>query len=241
MSFFRKAVNTFEAIEALKRKRLIEEAWVLLRVLLETHVNMVYFLTHDPRDMVYRYLDGSLIDKMKHLREVNFYAGTPMTSSFDKNEWEKGESEIKARYSPSDFASLRKHGFTGMSFEQRAKAVRMEAMYKYCYRIASRSVHVFDPAETPIFGTVFRGQPQVRRQLLKARREQLEANQNMLLGRLAYYVSEFIGSTLSLELILLGVGYEKFRDKASSLLRFSESNSTKQANTKDSELYIWSF
>jgi hypothetical protein len=94
ISFFGKAVNTFEAIEALKRKRLNEEAWVLLRVLLETHVNMVYFLTRDPRDMVYRYLDGSLLDKMKHLREVNFYAGTPMDSSFDKNEWEKRESEI---------------------------------------------------------------------------------------------------------------------------------------------------
>jgi hypothetical protein len=77
--------------------------------------------------------------------------------------------------------------------------------------------------------------------LLKARREQLEANQNILLGRLAYYVSEFIGSTLSLELILVGVGYEKFRDKASSLLRFSESNGAKQANTKDGEFYIWSF
>ena len=52
ISLFRKAVNTFEAIELLKRKRLIEESWVLLRVLLEAHVNPVYFLTHDPKDMV---------------------------------------------------------------------------------------------------------------------------------------------------------------------------------------------
>src|SRR5713101_346632 len=57
ISLFRKAVNTFEGIEILKRKRLIEEAWILLRVLLEAHVNLAYFLTHDPKEMVHRYLD----------------------------------------------------------------------------------------------------------------------------------------------------------------------------------------
>ncbi len=43
-AFFRKAVRTFEAIELLKRQHLYEESWVLLRVLLETHVNLLYFL-----------------------------------------------------------------------------------------------------------------------------------------------------------------------------------------------------
>jgi hypothetical protein len=219
ISLFRKAVNTFEGIEVLKRRRLIEESWVLLRVLLEAHVNLVYFLTHDPKDMVHRYLDASLLDKLKHLREVNFYEGTPVAAKFSRDEWEKREAEIKARYSPSDFASLKKHGFTGLSFEQRAKAVGLEEMYQCCYRIASRSVHTFDPAETPVFATAFRGRRREKYGLLKARREQLEANQNMLLGRLAYYLSEFVGSLLSLELILIGVGYEKFRDSAITLER----------------------
>jgi hypothetical protein len=241
ISFFRKAINTFDAIETLKRKRLIEESWVLLRVLLETHVNMVYFLSHDPRDMVHRYLDASVLDKLKHLREVNFYEGTPMESDFDKADWEKTEAEIKARYPHTDFASLRKHGFTGRSFEQRAKVVGMEAMYKYCYRIASRSVHVFDPAETPVSESAFRGKLHERRRLLKARRQQLESNQNMLLGRLTYYISEFIRSPLSLELILIGLGYEKFREKASSFLRIHKLENTERANTEEGEFCIWSF
>ena len=86
-------------------------------------INLVYFLTHDPTDMVRRYLDASLLDKLKHLREVNFYEGTPLTGQFEREEWEKREAEIKSRY--ADFAALRKNGFTGVSFERRAKAVRL--------------------------------------------------------------------------------------------------------------------
>src|SRR5438309_9404369 len=95
ISLFRKAVNTFDGIEALKRRRLIEEAWVLLRVLLEAHVNLIDFMTHDPKDMSYRYLDASLVDKLKHLRKVRFYEGTPMAAKVSRSDWENQEGEIK--------------------------------------------------------------------------------------------------------------------------------------------------
>ncbi len=234
ISLFRKAVNTFEGIEVLKRHRLIEESWVLLRVLLEAHVNLAYFLTHDPKDMAHRYLDASILDKLKHLREVKFYEGALIAEKFSRDEWEKREAQIKARYSPSEFAALRKQGFTGLSVEQRAKAVGMEKMYWYCYRIASRSVHSFDPAETPVFGRVFRGRRKEKYDLLRARREQLEANENMLLGRLAYYLSMFTRSSLSAELILIGVGYEKFRDGAATLQRGEI-----EASSEDDDFRIW--
>ena len=156
ISLFRKAVNTFDGIELVKRRRLIEESWVLLRVLLEAHVNLVYFLTHEPKDMVHRYLDASMLEKLKHLREVNFYEGSSLAGQFDREEWGKREGVIKARYTSADFVALRKHGFTGLPFEQRAKAVRMAKMYQYCYRIASRSVHTFDPAETPVFSVAYK-------------------------------------------------------------------------------------
>jgi len=141
ISLFRKAVNTFDGIELLKRRRLIEESWVLLRVLLEAHVNLVYFLTHEPKDMVHRYLDASMLEKLKHLREVNFYEGSSLAGQFDREEWGKREGVIKARYTSADFVALRKHGFTGLPFEQRAKAVRMAKMYQYCYRIATELLH----------------------------------------------------------------------------------------------------
>lgn len=241
ISLFRKAVNTFEGIEVLKRQRLIEESWVLLRVLLEVHVNLVYFLIHDPKDMVHRYLDASLLDKLKHLREVKFYEGTSLATQFVRDEWEKREAEIKAHYPGTDFGSLRKHGFTGLPFEQRAKAVGLEKMYQYCYRIASRSVHTFDPAETPVFATAFRGRPGAKYDLLKARREQLEANQNMLLGRLAYYLSKFIRSPLiSAELILIGLGYEKCRDMAETLEQMTRVQGTPGDDDSEQDgFHVW--
>jgi hypothetical protein len=236
ISLFRKAVNTFEAIELLKRRRLIEESWVLLRVLLEAHVNLVYFLTHDPKGMVVRYLDASMLEKVKHLREVNFYEGTAMASHImDRAQWDSAEREIRERH--TDFAEIRKHGFTGLSFERRAKATHMERMYQYCYRIASRSVHTFDPAETPVFAAAFKARPGAKFDLLRSRREQLEANQNMLLGRLAYYLNMMVDDALiAAELMILGVGYEKFRDNAKTLERGPVAKDTA---ADDDGFYIW--
>ena len=41
IALFKKAVNTFRGIQMLKSERLIEESWILLRVLLEVHINMI--------------------------------------------------------------------------------------------------------------------------------------------------------------------------------------------------------
>jgi len=218
--FYRKAVNTTKAIELLKQKRLVEEAWILLRVLLETHVNFFHFLRksgEDAKAICMRYLDASILDKLKHLREVNFYEGTSMARLHSREEWEKTEAEIKARYSDQDFKAIRRNGFTGLSFEERAKAVGLKTIYEACYRIASRSVHMFDPAETSLWSAyAFRGRPKEKKELLRLRRDQLEFNQNMLLGRLSYVLAGFIKDPLAEgQLMLVGLGYEKFRDRVS--------------------------
>lgn len=219
-SFYRKAVNTFKAIQVLKQRGLIEEAWILLRVLLETHVNFLYFLRNDPKTMCQRYADAAILDKLKHLREVNFYEGTPMSALHPRKKWEAIEGEIRARYSAEQLKSLRRNGFSGLSFEDRAKFVALKTMYEYCYRIASRSVHMFDPAETPVYSLAFRGRRSDRRELLRLRRLQLESNQNMLLGRISFLMAEFLQSHLaSARLMLMGLGYEKFRDKTSGPMK----------------------
>jgi len=219
-SFYRKAVNTARAMEVLKQERLVEEAWILLRVLLETHVNFFYFLKksgEDAKAICQRYADAAILDKLKHLREVNFYQGTAMASLHSREKWETTEADIQTRYSVQELKGMRRNGFSGLSFEDRAKAVGLKTMYEACYRIASRSVHMFDPAETSLYSAyAFRGRPKEKRELLRVRREQLESNQNMLLGRLSYVLAEFLKSHLaSGQLMLLGLGYEKFRDQTS--------------------------
>jgi hypothetical protein len=216
-SLYRKSVNTSRGIQFLKGEKLIEEAWILLRVLLETHVNFFYFLRNDPTIMCQRYADAAILDKLKHLREVDFYQGTSMASLHSRDKWEALEEEIRGRYTATELKALRRNGFSGLSFRDRASAIGLKIMYEICYRIASRSVHMFDPAETSIYSDyTFRGQAAERRELLRLRRQQLERNQNMLLGRMSYVIAQFTQNALrELELLLLGLGYEKYCGKVS--------------------------
>ena len=73
---------------------------------------------------------------------------------------------------------------------------------------------MFDPAETVVAQGVFRGRIQERRKLLRLRRERLESAQNLVLGKLSFAMAEVMkDSFASLELILIGLGYEKFRER----------------------------
>jgi len=235
-SFYRKAVNTTKAIQLLKEHRLIEEAWILLRVLLETHANLLYFLKSDPKDICQRYADAAILDKLKHLRAVSFYESTPKSPLHRREEWEAMELEIEARYTPQEVKAMRRNGFTGLPFENRANAVGLKGMYDACYRIASRSIHMFDPAETTVASYyAFRGRPEERRNLLRFRRQQLEFNQNMLLGRISYLMAELIENHfITVQLMLLGLGYEKFRDGISS----SPENEGEQPDPSGT-IWIW--
>jgi hypothetical protein len=136
---FNKAVRTFHGIETLKPEGLVEEGWVLLRVLLESHVNLVYFSQHDPKDMVQRWLDTMVLDKLKYLREVNFFKGSPLGYMFRETNYLKNEAEIVKRYSPGGLKALRRNGFSGLNFEARAKAVNLGSMYVTGYRASVRA------------------------------------------------------------------------------------------------------
>ena len=164
--------------------------------------------------MTRRYADAAILDKLKQLREVNFYEGTPMEGINKREVWEKTEQEIATRYSTKDFKAIRRNGFSGMSFEHRADTVGLTTMYDECYRVASRNIHMFDPAETLYGPYAYRGRPKEKGALLRARRAQLESNQNMLLGRMSWVLADFIDSPLlSGQLLLIGLGYEKYRDR----------------------------
>ena len=169
------------------------------------------------KDMCQRYADAAVLDKLKHLRAVSFYEGTSKSALHRREEWEAIELEIQTRYSTQEVKAMRRNGFSGLPFENRANTVGLKAMYDACYRIASRSTHMFDPAETTAASHyAFKGHPEERRNLLCFRRQQLEFNQNMLLGRISYFMVELIENHFVFgQLMLLGLGYEKFRDRIS--------------------------
>ena len=185
--------------------------------------------------MTKRYLDWTILDKLKHLREVDFYKGTVMESDIRNTNYEDAEQDIKTRYSEAEIKAMKRHGFSGCSFEVRAKAVGLVSMYSYCYRIASRNIHLFDPADTLLHEDFLPSDE--RKELLKARRIAQESIQNMLLGRFAYAIDMLIGSPLAAELILLGIGYEKFRDNND--IGVSSDEPFHSEDTDGEELYIW--
>jgi hypothetical protein len=231
VALFKKAVNTFRGIQMLKAERLIEESWVLLRVLLEAHINLIYFLRNDATEMTRRWNDAALLDKLKYLKEINFYEGTDLAHIGNREVWEKLEVEITARYSKGELHAMRRHGYSGLSVLQRADSIGLLSMYQNCYRIASRSVHTFDPAETGMMD--YLTDKAAHNELLASRRASLESIQNVLLGRLAFLLSEIVKDPfVSMQLLLLGFGYEKYRDK-------KDGKSPSESETNPDTFYIW--
>jgi putative FmdB family regulatory protein len=232
IALYKKVVNTFRGIQMLKTERLIEESWILLRVLLEAHINLVYFLQDDTTEKTRRWADALILEKLKYLKEVHFFEGTELEALNRRTDNEQAESDIVQRYSNDELKALKRFGFSGMSVQQRAESIGLLRMYQDVYRIASRSVHSFDPAET---GIVERSETeQSRTTVLAARRETLESTQNMLLGRVSIQLSSaFVDDpVLKGELMLLGLGYEKYRDNKDGV-------STTDSEVDPGTFYIW--
>lgn len=231
VALFKKAVNTFRSIQMLKSDRLLEEAFVLLRVLLETHINLIYFLKHrDSVQLTQRWADAAILEKLKYLKEVDFFAGTPVEVHGRRELWEQTQAEIVARYSKGELHALKKNGYSGLSVQARAEAIGLDRLYSHCYRITSRSVHTFDPAETGMMD--YMNDEPAHQDLLSSRRAMLDSTQNLLLGRLAFLVSEIVKDPLiSIRMLALGLGYEKYKDKEEGKLPGTDSG--------EGEFYIW--
>jgi hypothetical protein len=216
----------------LKGGRMIEESWILLRVLLEAHINLIYFLKNDATVMTHRWLDAALLDKLKYMKEVNFFEGTDLAHMGNREAWEKLEVEITARHSKTELHAMRRNGYSGLPVRQRAEAVGLLDIYQHCYRITSRSVHSFDPAETGLLDHL-EDEPAIAG-LLASRRDALESMRNPLLGRPAFLLNEMITKDplISAQLLLLGLGYEKYRDK-------KDGRSTTESVPDPGTFYVW--
>jgi len=150
LSLFGKARRTFRAIDLLKSKGFIEEGWALCRVLMEVTVNGLYFLKNDPAKMALRFVDAQIIEQMKRTRAADFFQDTPLAPHFDQQEMEREFARVASDYTPDQIKAIKKFGFTGLPFEQRATDVALGDMSDY-YRVGSRNLHTFDPADAPAF------------------------------------------------------------------------------------------
>lgn len=145
--FTRKAVKTLEGIQLLAKNDAWEEAQVLTRVVFELRVTFDCFwdmLMSDPGVACRRVFDAMMLEKMKQIRS---YPDEQFQRGVNRPSWDTVIAEISGRYTPSELAALKKHGFTGQSVEQRSLKAGYSHVYQIMYRNLSRNVHATDFVE----------------------------------------------------------------------------------------------
>ncbi len=144
--FILKATRTLQAVSILYDNNLNEQAQILVRVLFELRLNFDCFLImtkNDMRSACHRVIDSMLLEKIKHMRASGF-AGV---SDDMRKLYEKADREINGRHSDKELKQIIRHGFTGMSIEERSRFTGDEESYSIVYRSFSRNVHSTDYVE----------------------------------------------------------------------------------------------
>ncbi len=140
-AFLRKSLGLLDAVLVLVESDHPGEAQVLARVLVETRIDLEYFLMLAEQDHVRalaRVLDAKMLDKLKALRATDFKLGERQV---DKEGWEQIEKEIRGRHTDEEIDGLKKHGFAGVSLEARAVKTGNKELYDLAYRLYSGHVH----------------------------------------------------------------------------------------------------
>jgi len=148
--FVLQAGQDIRAIASLYKQNLKEPAQILVRAVIECRLNFdLFFLRflREPTDTMRLMLDAMMLEKMKQMESVNFRGLDLIPGAPTPDDLRQREREIKARRSPSEVKALRKHGFTQMTVEQRAREMHHSDMYNMVYRNFSRNVHGSDYAE----------------------------------------------------------------------------------------------
>lgn len=147
LAFLTKATHTLRAILLLYDAGLCHEAQSLIRVAFEVRITFDAFLAllkRDPRDACHRVVDSMMLEKIKQQRASGFKGHDLVPGAPSPADLEKAEEVLANRYGPSELAKLRKHGFSGMNVEQRARQSQRSATYDIVYRNFSRNVHSSD-------------------------------------------------------------------------------------------------
>lgn len=125
----------------------MEDALCLLRVLVETSINLWYAIKIGPKRAAIRYFDWSLLDAVRRRRDQGAWLGGIAKTPEDVKKLLEQEAKLKKKYTPAEIEAFKRKGVFGESLEQRAKIADEERLYKGSYRITSRNSHAIDIIE----------------------------------------------------------------------------------------------
>jgi hypothetical protein len=104
-------------------------------------------LGQDPKVACKRVIDSMMLEKIKQQRASGFKGLGLLPDGPSQNDFENEEAKIAQQYTTDEIRAMRKHGFTGLSVEERAKQADLEDLYHIVYRNFSRNVHGLDYME----------------------------------------------------------------------------------------------
>ena len=138
-----KACKTFRAIQILCERGFIDDADVLVRVLMENAVAILFILQKKPRERARIYHAHGMTQSIKMLNEWRRTPGLKRkaTNKVMKEADEELASLTKSLPAGTDFT----HHWSGKrNFQEAVKALRGDAMYATLYRYTSSVAHTSD-------------------------------------------------------------------------------------------------
>jgi hypothetical protein len=149
-ALFLKSVDTLRAVRLLYRAGLPVQAQALIRILFEVRVDIELFMracAADPAEAAHKVLDAMMLQKISQQRQSKFLglASVPGAPSHEK--MLNDEQQLIAKYGKDTADKMRRHGFSGLSIEERAKQIGLSTEYNIVYRNFSRNIHNTDYME----------------------------------------------------------------------------------------------
>ena len=136
-ALFQKGFDTYRAIGVLYAESLSIQAQVLVRVLLEVRMDLEIFLrlsAEDPEQAARRIIDAMMLEKVRQQRQSDFL-GLELVDGAPRPEALLAlEKKLIERYGTCAAAAMQRHGFSGLSVENRAKKLGLNYLYNVVYR-----------------------------------------------------------------------------------------------------------
>jgi Family of unknown function (DUF5677) len=126
------------------------QAQALIRILFEVRVDIELFMpacAADPAEAAHKVLDAMVLQKISQQRQSKFLGLASVPGAPSREKMLENEQQLIAKYGKDTADKMRRHGFSGLSIEERAKHVGLSTEYRIVYRNFSRNIHNTDYME----------------------------------------------------------------------------------------------
>lgn len=149
-ALFLKSVDTLRAVRLLYRSGLPIQAQALIRILFEVRLDIELFMracAADPTEAAHKVLDAMMLQKISQQRQSKFLGLASMSEAPSREKMLNDEQQLIAKYGKATAEKMRRHGFSGLSIEERATQTGLSTEYNIVYRNFSRNIHNTDYME----------------------------------------------------------------------------------------------